>query len=339
MVIGACFFFWAVHKWEEKNSIDSANKQNTNSQSEDKALVDIQEMEEERLYGKKQTISLYNKNFFYRDDIKNYLIIGTDVSGNQDEKSDEYRGAMADFLMLLVVNYTEKTYSMLQINRDTMTKVTLLNQDGTGEATATLQICTAHWYGGTKKQSCKNTVQAVSNLLGGLKIDAYFALDMEAIRVLNHSVEGVTVTIKDDFTKVDSKMSLGKTMKLSDDQAYHYTKTRYGVGDESNASRMRRQQEYIQAYAKKAASNSGNEQFILSLYDQLQQYTTTTISGTDINKIVSTTQFFDNKGIYTIEGEEKIGQALGDAEDHVEYYLNEVSLLEVMQTLFHLQEQ
>ena len=68
---------------------------------------------------------------------------------------------MADFLMLVIVDKTDGTYSFLQFNRDTMTEISLINHDGKGAATATIQLCTAHWYGGTKEQSCKNTVKAV----------------------------------------------------------------------------------------------------------------------------------------------------------------------------------
>lgn len=339
ILVGISLFFWQINKWEKNGSFDSARKQNIEESNKEDTLVDLEAMEEDRLYGEKQNVKLFENNYYYRDDIQNYLIIGTDASGNQEAESDEYRGAMADFLMLVVVNHTEKTYSLLQINRDTMTEVALMGQDGTGEATATLQICTSHWYGGTKKQSCKNTVKAMSKLLGGIKIDAYYALDMKAIGLLNHAVGGVTVTIENDFSKIDPDMKLGETIKLTDEQAYHYVQTRYGVDDEDNASRMKRQQEYMKAFTKQLGTYLDEDQFVISLYNQLQQYSTTNISGDDINKIVSTTESYKNQGIYTIDGEEKLGQSLGDGEDHVEYYLYEESLLEVMQDLYNLQQE
>ena len=339
ILLMGCLFFWLIDKWEKDGSLDPAKNQDIEASSQEDILVDLEAMEEDRIYGKKQNVTLYDKDYYYRDDIKNYLFIGTDASGNQEAESDEYRGAMADFLMLVVVNHTEKTYSMLQINRDTMAEVKLIGQDGTGEATATLQLCTSHWYGGTKKQSCKNTVQAVSKLLGGINIDAYYTLDMNAIRILNHAVGGVTVTIENDFTKIDSNMKLGSTIKLTDEQAYHYVHTRYGVDDEDNVSRMKRQQEYMQAFKQEISSYLDDDRFVISLYNQLKEYSTTSISGDDINKIVRQTEAYKDNGIFTIDGEEKLGQALGDGEDHVEYYLNEESLLEVMQDLYNLQQE
>ena len=43
------------------------------------------------------------------NNIESYLIIGTDNSGNEKaEGTDEYRGSMADFLLLLVINKTDE---------------------------------------------------------------------------------------------------------------------------------------------------------------------------------------------------------------------------------------
>lgn len=75
------------------------------------------------------------------------------------------RESMADFLMLVIVDKTENTYSFLQFNRDTMTEVALIDHNGEGEATANIQLCTAHWYGGNREQSCENTVKSVKKLI------------------------------------------------------------------------------------------------------------------------------------------------------------------------------
>lgn len=331
--------FYLIDKWDKAGYLSSKKQQTVTTSTEEEPIVDLEEMEEEKLYGKKQIIELDEEEYYYRDDIHSYLIIGTDASGNQEAESEEYRGAMADFLMLVVVNHTDKSYAKLQINRDTMAEVTLLNQDGTGEATAELQICTSHWYGGTKKQSCKNTVRAVSQLLGNIKIDAYYALDMKAIGILNHAVGGVTVPIENDFSKIDPEMKQGSTMSLTDEQAYYFVQTRYGVDGEDNASRMVRQQTFLGALTKQVEPYLQQDSFAVSLYKQLQEYSTASISGDDVNSLIQTTRSYKNKGIYTIDGEEELGQALGDGEDHVEYYIEENSLIEVMQELYHLQQE
>ena len=199
-----------------------------------------------------QKVKLNHHKYGLLHKVTSWLIIGTDVSGNQDGIGEDYQGAMADFMLLVVFDEENHSYGMLQLNRDTMTEIHLLDNKGEGEATADIQLCTAHWYGGNRQQGCENTITAVSHLLGGVPIDGYYELPMKAIPVLNKQVGGVTVTLEDDFSSVDAAMVKGKTITLSDSQAFHYIHDRYGVGDEENTSRMRRQRQYMSAFADKA---------------------------------------------------------------------------------------
>ena len=186
------------------------------------------------------SLKLNGNIYSYYHEFETYLIMGTDKTGAD---SKVYQGSLSDFLMLVIVDKTDNNYSFLPINRDTMSEVRLIQDDGTGAATAELQLCTAHWYGGNAGQSCANTVESISKLFGGLKIDGYYAIPMDEIPKLNHSVGGVTITLLEDFQDIDRQMKKGKTLVLSDEQAYHYVHDRYGVGDEKNTSRMKRQQQ------------------------------------------------------------------------------------------------
>ena len=85
--------------------------------------------------------------------VTTWLILGTDASGDEKGTGEAYQGAMADFLMLVVFDEENKTYGAIQLNRDTMTEVSLIDKQGEGEATAEIQLCTAHWYGGSRQQN------------------------------------------------------------------------------------------------------------------------------------------------------------------------------------------
>ena len=52
------------------------------------------------------------------------------------------------------------------------------------------------------ESSCENTVDAVSDMLYGIKIDGYIAMNIDAIKVINHLAGGVPVTIEDDFFSI-----------------------------------------------------------------------------------------------------------------------------------------
>lgn len=283
------------------------------------------------------TVKLGGRKYGYFHRYESYLFLGTDASGN-DAPGEEYQGSMADFLLLAVFDRTEDTYAVLQLNRDTMTEVTLLQPDGSGNASAELQLCTAHWYGGTPEASCENTVEAVSGLLGGIPIDGYYALSMEKIPELNHAVGGVTVTLEEDFTEFDRQMAKGKTLTLTDEQAAIYVHNRYGVGDEKNSSRMERQNQYMKAFMEKAKQKLSEDQaFVAKLYQKLEKDAVTDISGKDISRMTKTLQQGESRGIKSFQGKYKLGRALGDNIDHVEFYIKDSSLTEVMTELYGLQ--
>ena len=220
-------------------------------------------------------IKLNGNKYEYYHDFENYLLIGTDATGNNKNGAD-YQGSMADFLMLVIVDKTENTYSFLQFNRDTMTEVALIDHNGEGEATANIQLCTAHWYGGNREQSCENTVKSVKKLLGGIQIDGYYELNMSEIPKLNSMVDGVTVTLEDDLSKKYPKMKKGATINLDDEQAYAYVHDRYGVGDEENTSRMKRQQQYMTGFFKKLQEKvKANPNYANEVFESLQDVSTT----------------------------------------------------------------
>lgn len=300
--------------------------------SEDGFLMDEQSEE----LAASGSLKLNGNIYSYYHDFETYLIMGTDKTGAD---SKVYQGSMSDFLMLVIVDKTDNNYSFLPINRDTMSEVRLIQDDGTGVATAELQLCTAHWYGGNAGQSCANTVESISKLFGGLKIDGYYAIPMDEIPKLNHSVGGVTVTLLEDFQDIDRQMKKGETLALSDEQAYHYIHDRYGVGDEKNTSRMKRQQQYMEAFFTKAKEKAKSDKaYVSQLFRKFEQTATTNLTAKKIsgltNRLIKGTQ----KGFFEIQGTSKIGKALGDGIDHAEFYPDKESIIDVMTKIYGLKK-
>ena len=274
-----------VEKKRDKQNIAQQNQKNNRQNSNgDEDLLDGM-----------QKIKLNHTRYGYKKSIKTYLFIGTDHSGAEEEKGDAYEGSMADFLLLAVVDEENQTYGMVQIDRDTMVEVPLMNPDGTSYATSTMQICTSHCFGGNKKQGCKNTV---SDLFGGIKIDGYYAISMDQIPEINHAVGGVEVTIKDDFSKIDPSMKKGETITLTDEQAYNYVQGRMNVGDGENTSRMARQREYMNKLME-IIKEKGSEdtRFIKQVLSRLKAYATTNVSIGKMYKQYKKAVGFASQGI------------------------------------------
>ena len=190
------------------------------------------------------------------------LLIGYDHynSGAIEELHGYNRGGQADFQLLLVVDHLKETVRVLQIDRDTMTKVRVMNVQGKHFIRPSLQICLAHAYGDTRESNNANAILAVETLMSidkpddGVGIDWYVAMDISGISKLNDLLGGVTVTLLDDLSQYDSEMKKGATLQLTGKQAELYCRGRYGVGDQTNASRMVRQQQYISAAADQLRS-------------------------------------------------------------------------------------
>lgn len=334
-IAAALVIFWLAVQGVEKK----VTGRQTARAGEEKAEAELPEETEE--YGEEEEIELYGEPYTYNHDIETWLFIGTDISGNETGEGEEYRGTMADVLLVAVFDKTDQSYGVLQLDRDTITEVTMMQTDGTGYASADLQLCTAHWYGGNPTESCENTVEAVSNFLGGVPIDGYYSLGMDSIETLNHAVGGVEVTVLGDFSKVDPSLKEGETVLLSDEQAFTYLHDRFDVADETNIQRMQRHNQYMKAFfAKVNEKVRKSPNFVNELYAELEDRAVTDAKGRDLSRIMNHIAGGQNRGIFQIEGEAKIGnKRLGDGIDHVEFFPDEDSVKEVMTELYHLEKE
>lgn len=223
-----------------------------------------------------------------KKNIQTYLFMGVDARG-ETKKMKEYDGTgQVDTLQLVVIDQQAGTYTRLPINRDTITNVNVLDDEGYYLSTRQVQISLAHSMGDGMERSCENTIDAVSGLLYNQPIDGYASLNMDAIETLNHLADGVTVTIEDDFSKVDSSLVKGATVKLTDEQAMYYVRGRMGVGDGSNEGRMRRQTRFLAALkpilVEKCQQDSA---FALEIYDALEPYMVTDLNRNSFIKLAA----------------------------------------------------
>ena len=211
-----------------------------------------------------------------RDDLTVILAMGVDHE-TQDEY--EYRKAgQADFLRLIVLDNKKKTVQQLQIDRDTITPVTMLGVLGDRYEPVTQQICLGYAFGDGRQSSCEVTVEAVENLLGGQKIDQYLSMGLDGISTLNDLAGGVTVTLEDDFSAIDPAMTKGTTLTLWGDQAEVYVRTRRSIGVGTDEARMVRQEQYIRQITGQLDEKVRQDQnFVLTAYDALEPYLYTNI--------------------------------------------------------------
>ena len=266
-----------------------------------------------------------------KKNIETYLFMGIDNMGKVKKVTDYEGAGRCDVVMLMVRDLTDGTYKTMALDRNTMVEQDSLMPDGTYLTTSTAQLALAHENGDGMEISCENVVKAVSNFLDGQKIDGYAAVNMGAIGTINNLAGGVTVTIEDDFSKVDKSLKMGETIKLSDEQAVHYVHDRFDVGDESNTQRMKRQEQY-KAGLKQNLSEKCNadNKYPLTIYEKLGDYMVTDISSQKFSKLALLVLKDKNAGTVSIEGTESIDE-LG----FVEVAPDEKSVQQAILTLFY----
>lgn len=228
----------------------------------------------------REMITYKNETYVKKGNLETYLIAGIDAPGKV-EKVTEYDGTgQCDVLAVIVRDRSTDQCKLLSIDRNTITAVKSLDNDGTYLDTTDIQISLAHAMGFDQQVRAENTVDAVSHLLGDQTIDGYAMVNMGAIQVVNDMVGGVTVTIEDDFSDVDPSMKKGETVTLMGEQAEKYVRSRKEISDGSNQNRMSRQSTFEEAF-KPAFRNkcAENSKFPLEVYHAMEDYMTTNISA------------------------------------------------------------
>ena len=301
-LIAAAFLFWTL--WE-----------NRQDDLQDPGYVE-------------DVITYQGREYVRKDQIETFLIMGLDRYENSAVSDSHGTGVQADFLLLLVFDHETRQSTALQINRDSMTKVNKLSIGGTAVVDSyTAQIALAYNYvnDDNEKIRCRNTIDSVEYLLKGIDVDHYFALTMDAVAASCDAVGGVEVTVLDDFAGIDDTLVKGETVRLDGQQALRYVRTRYGLEDSTNSTRMTRQQQYLDALYDSINSRiSADDGFIVELVDALDDYVVYDSSDHRMQQLIEQFNEYEYLGIRQLEGQTKLG------EEFMEFYPDEASVRETV---------
>lgn len=270
---------------------------------------------------KVKTIERNGKEYFPRQDITVFMVMGIDQNGKVKSSGSYNNSGEADMISLVVFDETNKSYKVVLLNRDTMMDIQVLGVGGKIVSTTKAQVALSHTYGSGLEDSCENTVDAVSKFFYGLNIDYYAAMNMDAISIITDAVDGVEVTVTDDFSKIDSSIPMGKTV-LDGDQAINFIQARKDVSDQLNISRMERHKSFmdgfINAFSKKI--NKGSSTFIADTYSDVDDYMVTDCSVTTMNSLMNHCGKYKFEGVISPKGENVLSN------EYVEYHIDEKAL-------------
>lgn len=265
-----------------------------------------------------------------RQGLETILVLGLDKYDRPDRPMGYVNNTQSDFLLLVVLDRQNQKIEALHINRDTMTEITRLGVFGGAAGQYIAQIALAHAYGSGGSDSALNAVKAVSNFLGGVKIDHYMTFTMESVPIINDMVGGVTVMVEDDFSEYDPTLVQGQQITLQGEQALHFVRGRINVADGTNLNRMNRQRQFMSVlFDKVMEAASQDEGFFEKLMKKLGDNFDTDMSLYQLNALPASIAGFTMEPFRTIDGENKRGETF------MEFYADPASIQEQVQALFY----
>ena len=277
------------------------------------------------------SLTWQGENYRLRKRLTTILLLGIDQNGFSASVGSYRNGGQADFQLLLVVDDNFKTVTPLQLDRDTMTDITVLSVLGKPTGTRHAQLALAHGFGDGRDLSCQLAASAVEDFLAGTPVNEYYAMNMDGIAPLNDAIGGVEVTLEDDFSVYDEAMTPGVTLRLKGMQAEYFVRQRYYVGDQTNASRLSRQTVYLHG-AKEALSQRlhASAGFAGTLFDTLAPYTVTSMTRGYLINLANKLNGYQVLPIETPAGEHTIG-----SNGFMEFHADKDALLEQIIRIFY----
>lgn len=262
-----------------------------------------------------------------KSNLEPILLIGVD--NQQQEEASFQNHLQCDFVTLLLLDHGEKTMTLLQLNRDTMCEIPVLDTQGNRVGYRNAQLALAHTYGTGGKDSCLNTVKTVSALLYGTEILEYASVPVQGMAAVNDAVGGVEVLVEDDFSAIDPALVQGQRITLTGRQAETFIRSRGGMEDSSNIARMARQREYMQGFVHAVASCDNRDVLAQRLAQQLADQLVSNLSVSRMAQIADCAATYSLQEIVVPAGESRKG------ERYMEFYLDEDAFRQTVLELFY----
>lgn len=276
-------------------------------------------------------IIYYNGHTYeFNKNIATILFMGIDNTELKDNATAGTAG-QADALYLFTYDTSTGRIKILCLNRDTMTDISRYTESGEYYDTSTAQLCLAFAYGDGKTLSAENQVTAVERLIYNVPVNAYYAIDLSAIKILNDDIGGVTLTPEYTF----GSFTKGQQITILGDLAEEFVRTRDTSLLDDNLRRMACQRQYLTAFSSQIIPAIKSDINVpVRLYRDSSEYTVTNIDVSALTYLASTLAFkYSGLEFITTSGEYK--DVSGD--EFAEFELDKDEFFETILDIFYIQ--
>lgn len=296
-------------------------------------VIELQPTEEEAAGWKEGWVKYNGQVYAYNEDILTFLVMGIDKNRDVKEVEEGTNGGQADALFLVVLNPHDNSLSVIGINRNTMTDISVYDDNGAYVNTIKAQIAVQHGFGNGVEESCEYQVNAVQHLIYEMPVHGYAAINMSAIGPLTDMVGGVDVVALEDIKSGNSTViKEGEEVHLEGDLAFAYIHNRDTKEFGSADHRLERQKQFITTYLQKVKQKTKEDiGFPISVYQSIAPQTVTSLTVDEMTYLVSIAKdySFDENYLYTLKGETKQGDVFE------EFYVDETDLFELILKVFY----
>ncbi|MEV7804005.1 LCP family protein [Microbispora sp. NPDC088329] len=185
----------------------------------------------------------------------NVLLVGSDTRAGDNKKYGQHLvndGERTDTIMLLHVSPNRDGATLLSFPRDSMVMIpACYNRNRTVVPAHLGMINSAFSDGG---MICtRRTIESLT----GIRVHHYVKVDFTGFKNIVNALGGIEICLPQAVNDKKSKLTLpaGK-QTVKGEAALGYVRLRYGLGDGSDISRIKRQQVFISQVVKKATSSA-----------------------------------------------------------------------------------
>ncbi|GAB4100092.1 LCP family protein [Sinomonas halotolerans] len=201
------------------------------------------------------------------------LIVGTDTRDGANSAygtaEDSAGTGNADVMILMDIPEDNQRITMVSFPRDLMVPIPACEDSETGVKHNAVPVGQLNSSMSLAGPGC--TVDAL-NSITGLTIDHFLIADFNAVKELSNTIGGVQVCVNADIDDSYSGLKLRAGQNtIKGEQALAFLRSRHGVGDGSDLSRIKSQQTFLASLARKVRSDGtlGNVPKMLGIADTI----------------------------------------------------------------------
>lgn len=262
-----------------------------------------------------------------RTDIRTVLFLGIDDTQTEEAEGIEVgnRGR-ADAIALFILDKTAKTTQLLTVSRNTMTEVDVYKGNGDFAYSGVMQINMQYAYGDGPTRCNFLVKRTLSELLYDTRIDGCLSMTMDGIAVIVDGMDGITLTMPEDFTDIDPRYTAGSTVTLDGAEAERFVRYRdiYVIG--SAESRLERQSWFAHTMFQQLKERGSMEKQLEWALEVADEYIESDVDAETLKMLADFTMLDET---IKVPGTNVMGK------HHSEYYVDEEALKSLIIELFY----